>query len=70
MLDCQEGFFALFIDDSRELGILVLYFLDDFFLDTFLLLHSILHRGALLECRPCLSEKLLKHANLISTSLF
>lgn len=70
MLDSQESLFSLFIDNSRELGILVLYFLDDFFLDTFLLLYSILHRGALLEGSLCLSEQLLKHANLILASLF
>ena len=70
MLDSQEGLFSLFIDNGRELGILVLYFLDDFFLDTLLFLYSILHGGALLESSFCLTEQLLKHANLVSTSLF
>ena len=70
MLDSQEGLFSLFIDNSRELGILVLYFLYDFFLDTFLLLYSILHGGTLFEGGPCLTEQLLKHANLKSAGLF
>ena len=70
MLDSEEGLFSLFIDNSRELRILVLYFLDHLFLDTFLLLHSILHRGALLEGCLSLIEQLLKHANLKSAGLF
>ena len=70
MLDSQEGLFSLFINDSGELGILVLYFLDDFFLDSFLLLYSILHGRALLEGSLCLIKQLLKHTNLVSASLF
>ena len=70
MLDSQESLFSLFIDNSRELGILVLYFLDDFFLDTFLFLYSILHGGALFEGGSCLTEQLLKHTNLKSPGLF
>ena len=70
MLDSQEGLLSLFIDYSSELGILVLYFLDDLFLNALLFLYSILHGRALLEGSLCLTEQLLKHTNLISTSLF
>ena len=70
MLDSEEGLFSLFIDNSRELRILMLYFLDHLFLDAFLLLHSILHRGALLEGGSSLTEQLLKHAYLERARLF
>ena len=70
VLDSLEGLFSLFIDNSCELGILVLYFLDNFFLNTLLFLYSILHGGALLKGSLCLTKQLLKHANLILTSLF
>ena len=70
MPDREECLLALLVDDRCEFGVLVLYLLDDLFLDAFLLLHGRLHRLALLECRVRLIQQLFELANLQGTRLF
>ena len=68
--DREECLLTLLVDDRCEFGVLVLYLLDDLFLDAFLLLHGRLHRLAILEGRVCLVEQLFELANLQGTRLF
>ena len=55
---------ALLVDYGGEFVVLVLDLLDDFLLDTLLLKHSVLHRGALIQCLVSLAEQLLELVDL------
>ena len=69
MLNCQECLLTLLVDYGRELVVLVLYFLDNFLLDTLLLHDGVLHVRAGLEGRVGLIEQLLKLIDLESARL-
>ena len=67
--NCLESLLTLLVDDCCEFSVLMLYLLDDLFLDTFLLLYSRLHGLTFLKRCVRLVKQLFKLAYLDSTRL-
>ena len=69
VFNCQFGLLSLLVDNLRQLVVLLLDFLDDFFLNALLLTDSGLHLRALLEGSLCMTEQLLELIYLKLTGL-